>query len=178
MLFRSSLTPSQQYALDQAKAGKNIFVTGGGGVGKSYVANCIINDLEAKGKKVLVTASTGKAAILIGGVTCHRAFRIPIKLTWIAKPKVTTDSPIYAADVVLIDEVSMLRIDAFEFIVESIEAANRLRKFDKDRKRRNPVQLIVIGDFFQLPPVLIRSDKKPDERDLMSEHYEIGRAHV
>lgn len=167
-----SLTPSQQYALDQVRTGRNVFISGSGGVGKSYLANHIIENLEMKGKKVLVTASTGKAALLIGGVTCHRAFRIPLKLTWLAKPRISSNSPIYAADAVLIDEVSMLRIDAFEYIVQSIESANRLRKFDKGRKRRNPVQLIVIGDFFQLPPVLVRSsDKKPDEGDLMSEHY-------
>ena len=166
-----SLTPSQQYALDQVRSGRNVFISGGGGVGKSYLANRIIEDLEAKGKKVLVTASTGKAALLINGVTCHRAFRIPLKLTWLAEPRITSDSPVYAADAIIIDEVSMLRIDAFEYIVKSVEAANRLRKFDKDRKRRDPVQLIVIGDFFQLPPVLVRSDKKPDEGDLMAEHY-------
>lgn len=58
--------------------------------------------------------------MLINGVTCHRAFRIPIRMTWSATPKITPKDPIYESDVILIDEVSMLRIDAFDFICKSI----------------------------------------------------------
>lgn len=168
-----SLTPSQQYALEKAKAGKNIFVTGGGGVGKSYVASRIIEDLKEIRKNVLVTASTAKAATLINGVTCHRAFKIPLKLTWLAEPKIDSDNPVYAADTVLIDEISMLRIDAFEFVVKSIEKTNRIRAAGKDKNGRTaPVQIIVIGDFCQLPPVIVRpSNGGLDERTLMSERY-------
>ncbi|MGN8734877.1 hypothetical protein ACTNEY_14895 [Fusicatenibacter saccharivorans] len=44
--------------------------------------------------------------MLIGGVICHRAFNIPIKIAWQADPKISTVSPIYEADAVLIDEVA------------------------------------------------------------------------
>ena len=65
------LTKGQVSALDAVRKGKNVFVTGGGGVGKSYLVTQIVDELQASGKTVLITASTGKAATLIGGVTCH-----------------------------------------------------------------------------------------------------------
>lgn len=168
------LTSGQQRALDFALSGKNLFITGSGGVGKSFLIQKIIDDLSSENKNVLVTASTGKAALLVKGVTCHRAFRIPIKSTWECEPKITTDSPVYEADVVLIDEVSMLRMDAFEFIVKSIEKVNQLRKEDSEyeHKKRNSIQIIVVGDFCQLPPVISNpNDGTPDDGSLMSEYY-------
>lgn len=115
--------------------------------------------------------------MLINGVTCHRAFRIPIRMTWSATPKITPKDPIYESDVILIDEVSMLRIDAFDFICKSIQKVNRIRKSsiylaNPKNKHRDPIQLIVIGDFGQLPPVIVHTnDGRPDEGDLMSQHY-------
>lgn len=77
----------------------------------------------------------------------------------------------------MIDEVSMLRIDAFEYIVCAIEEVNNIRKSpeylaDPKNRHRNPVQIIVVGDFGQLPPVIVHpTDGSPDEGDLMSEYY-------
>lgn len=110
------LTLGQQRALDLALSGKNLFITGSGGVGKSFLIQKIIDDLSSENKNVLVTASTGKAALLVKGVTCHRAFRIPIKSTWECEPKITTESPVYEADVVLIDEVSISQIARQYFV--------------------------------------------------------------
>ena len=175
-----SLTKGQRAALEAVKEGKNVFITGPGGVGKSYIVSRIIQELESIGKSVLVTASTGTAASLIGGTTCHRALRIPIKMTWLAEPSVTPDAPVYFADVVLIDEVSILRIDAFDFIYRTIEEVNRIRKTpeylaDPDSSHRDPIQVIAIGDFSQLPPV-IKHPKDPkkqslDEGVLLSDHF-------
>lgn len=72
-----TLTNGQKQALLESQNGHNIFISGGGGVGKSYISQIIVDELQAAGKTVLITASTGKAAMLINGVTCHRAFRIP-----------------------------------------------------------------------------------------------------
>lgn len=171
------LTKGQKKALQAAKKGENVFISGGGGVGKSYVSRKIVEELQKARKNVLITASTGKAAMLIGGVTCHRAFQIPTRMAWEAKPKVLPDAPIYEADAVLIDEVSMLRIDAFEYIICAIEEVNNIRKSpeylaDPNNRYRNPVQIIVVGDFGQLPPVIMHpTDGSPDEGDLMSEYY-------
>ena len=163
-----ALTVGQQKALDLAKAGKNIFLSGGGGVGKTYVAQKIIGELKKAGKEVLITASTGKAAMLLGGVTCHSAFHIPIKLTWTAEGTILKKDPLYLVDTVIIDEISMLRIDVFEYVYQCIDFVNRERK----KKEMRPIQLIVIGDFCQLPPVIINpTDGSPSERELMSQYY-------
>ena len=90
-----TLTNGQKQALLESQNGHNIFISGGGGVGKSYISQIIVDELQAAGKTVLITASTGKAAMLINGVTCHRAFRIPIRMTWSATPKITPKDPIY-----------------------------------------------------------------------------------
>lgn len=139
-----TLTNGQKQALLEAQNGHNIFISGGGGVGKSYISQIIVDELQAAGKTVLITASTGKAAMLINGVTCHRAFRIPIRMTWSATPKITPKDPIYESDVILIDEVSMLRIDAFDFICKSIQKVNRIRKSsiylaNPKNKHRDPI---------------------------------------
>lgn len=171
------LTKGQKEALEAVRTGRNVCITGGGGVGKSYISRKIIEDLQKQRKTVLITASTGRAAMLIGGITCHRAFNILVKLTWQAEPKITASLPIYEADAVIIDEVSMLRIDAFEFIARVVKDVNEIRKSPEYRKdpknrHRDPVQMIVVGDFGQLPPVIVHpNDGSPDEGDLMSEYY-------
>lgn len=173
------LTNDQKKALRLAKQGKNLFITGGGGVGKTYLIDRIVSDLKNMGKNVLKSASTGKAAMLIGGETCHRLFRIPIKMTWASEPRIKEDSPLYKADTIIIDEVSMLRMDTFDFIVKTIELVNSTPK-----RKAHPIQLIVVGDFCQLPPVIVRSSNKKsnymDEAEILSEHYgfDIGQGYA
>lgn len=82
-----TLTNGQKQALLESQNGHNIFISGGGGVGKSYISQIIVDELQAAGKTVLITASTGKAAMLINGVTCHRAFRIPIRRPGLQLPR-------------------------------------------------------------------------------------------
>lgn len=174
------LTKGQLNALAEVRKGRNVFITGGGGVGKSYTIRKIVAELQESGKTVLITASTGKAATLVGGVTCHRAFHIPIKAAWLAEPNPTNDSPLYQADVILIDEVSMLRLDAFEYIVRSVEKVNALRESgnDPDNTHLDPIQMIVVGDFCQLPPVIVHPDDgSPDEGDMMSDHFGFNIGH-
>lgn len=172
-----TLTKEQNAILTKAKKGDNLFISGGGGVGKSFVVNYIVDALKKAGKTVLITASTGKAATLLGGVTCHRACKIPVKMTWMREPDVDKKAPLYEADTLIIDEISMLRIDAFEYVVQLIEKINDLRRSveyqsNPKNKHKAPIQLIVVGDFCQLPPVIVRShDGKPDDATLMSAHY-------
>lgn len=145
-----TLTAGQQAALEAIRSGRNVFLTGGGGVGKSFLTSRIIGELQAEDKEVMVCASTGLAATLIGGVTCHRAFRIPLDFVWECSP----DPPpeVRKTDAVIIDEASMLRMDVFDYIVQCIEAVS------------HPIQLIVVGDFFQLPPVLASKKTGKDPR--------------
>ena len=180
-----ALTIGQEKAFDAVKSGKNVFITGGGGVGKSYLTKQVIHCLKKSGKTVLATASTGIAATLIDGVTCHRALQIPISMTWTASPNVGPSSPIYLADSLLIDEISMIRMDVFDFIVRTIENVNEIRKSpeylaDPKNTHRDPIQLIVVGDFSQLPPVLKLNKDGPSARDLMNTYYgfDIGSAYA
>ena len=71
------LTRGQKRARLHALRGKNVFITGGSGTGKSVCLLAIIQELEASGKKALVCAPTGSAALRIGAMTIHSLFGFP-----------------------------------------------------------------------------------------------------
>lgn len=124
-MMKNTLNRKQQEALDLAKTGLNLFITGGGGTGKSVVIKAIETALTEKGKRVTLCAPSGIAAQLIGGTTIHRAFgflNTPLLSPTGAKTIRRTGGPIKDADVVIIDEISMCRIDMFDSIVQSIKA--------------------------------------------------------
>jgi len=107
--------------------------------------------MQRQHKNVLVCAPTGIAAINIGGVTIHRCFQAApepqVRRTVKKVPKVINES-----EIIIIDEISMCRIDLFDFVVRTIVKA--------EEKCLSRKQLIVVGDFFQLPPVTTPSDRK------------------
>lgn len=143
------LNKEQQEALEFINSGENIFLTGDAGTGKSFLLDHYIDNTK---KKVLVCAPTGVAALNVRGTTIHRAFKIfdfgPIITTDVRKcPK-----EIEEADVIVIDEISMCRIDIFDFIARTL--------LFKQLDRHKSTQLIVVGDFFQLPPVMTQSDRE------------------
>lgn len=152
----------QKEAFEVYKKGTNMFITGGAGVGKSWLTNIIIKDAKENNKNVLVTASTGIAALNIGGVTMHRAFKIPFGVLTYKKSTYEADDSIIASDIIIIDEISMCRIDVFDFMANKVLEANRVRK----TQGKPTIQLILVGDFFQLPPVL-----KPREKTLLDKYY-------
>ncbi len=144
----SPLTPSQKEGLAKLLAGENCFVTGEGGTGKSYLIEKF-SDMIRGQKKILKCAPTGIAAEHIHGRTIHRCFQPKSIPSVIEKTSVANDSVIrYIAkyDVVIIDEISMCRIDLFEYVMRTIDEAIKL----KDK----PIQIVLCGDFFQLPPVV------------------------
>lgn len=147
------LTKTQEEALRLLKTGANVFLTGKAGTGKSFVLKEFIRQSK---KKILITAPTGVAAIEIGGATLHRTFNIPLDMSKLVeeirvrKPK---KNPVVAADIVVIDEISMVRRDTFEYVMRYIQEVN-----NKHREGRAPIQVILVGDFFQLPPVLSFSE--------------------
>ena len=146
-----SFTKSQQLAYDAMMSGENVFLTGEAGTGKSYV---IKEFLKKKNKDVLVCAPTGIAAINVGGITLHRAFHLP---PGILRPnvRIKPGSVIITAKTIIIDEISMCRVDVFSVIAYIL------------RRTRTHKQLIVVGDFFQLPPVL-----KDKEKDYLYNYWE------
>lgn len=141
-----AFTPSQQKALRLLKAGKNVFLTGKAGTGKSFLTREFIK--MNSDKNMLICAPTGIAALNIGGSTIHRAFGVPIG---IIEPKKFCQSKekmeaIDKAEIVLIDEISMCRTDLFGFVARTILASKRKK------------QIVCVGDFYQLPPVLTDDD--------------------
>lgn len=143
---------TQEKTLEIMRKGKDIFLTGKPGTGKTYIINKYIKELEEQNKKVIITASTGIAALNIDGVTAHRAFSIPVPAYGKDYRKITLSSlkPIQNADVIFLDEVSMLRNDAFEYICACIDLI--------EKTLQKHIQFIVSGDFFQLSPIVKKEE--------------------
>lgn len=148
----------QAQALNVMLAGQSVFLTGAPGAGKTYVLNEFIRRATRAGKTVAVTASTGIAATHIGGTTIHSWSGLGIKdfLTdWDRDRLQKTDRLIKrynGADVLVIDEVSMLHGQRLNMVNE---VAKLLRKSDKPF---GGLQVILVGDLFQLPPITRGSD--------------------
>lgn len=148
------LNNDQQYAKGLMDKGYNVFLTGEAGTGKSYVLNEYIKDCEDKKKQVMVVAPTGIAALNVSGATIHRAFRAPIGPI-IDKPK-QLPKTLLNVDVLICDEISMCRIDLFDFMIYQVMKAIQYRR----NHGKKDIQIIVVGDFFQLPPVLTPKDNE------------------
>ncbi|MEJ0073789.1 MAG: AAA family ATPase [Candidatus Saccharibacteria bacterium] len=148
----------QAQALRVMLEGQSVFLTGAPGAGKTYVLNEFIRRATRAGKNVAVTASTGIAATHIGGTTIHSWSGLGIKdfLTdWDRDILQKSDRLIKrynAADVLVIDEVSMLHGQRLNMVNE---VAKLLRKSDKPF---GGLQVILVGDLFQLPPITRGSD--------------------
>jgi hypothetical protein len=143
----------QNDALNLLKMGKNIFLTGAAGAGKTYLLNHYITYLKEHNVHVAMTASTGIAATHLQGMTIHAWSGIGIKdkLTKKDLEKLSDDKRIKRhykkTKVLIIDEISMLhahQLDMVDLIARHI--------LDQD-KPFGGIQVILCGDFFQLPPV-------------------------
>ena len=144
---------TQELALHILKSGANVFLTGEPGAGKTYVLNQYLAHLSACDVSAAVTASTGIASTHIGGLTIHSWSGIG------ARDSVTDQDVdmimqkerhvkrIRKANVLVIDEISMLAAPAFDAVERICRVA---------RGNGEPfggLQVVVVGDFFQLPPI-------------------------
>lgn len=156
MLFYCFMT--QETALTILKTGANVFLTGEPGAGKTYVINQYIAWAEAAGLNVAVTASTGIAATHIGGMTIHSWSGVGIKdsLSPYDLENITTKEKnvkrMKTAQVLVIDEISMLDGKVLD-MVDKV-----LRVIRQKNEAFGGMQVIVVGDFFQLPPVTRQGD--------------------
>jgi ATP-dependent exoDNAse (exonuclease V) alpha subunit len=143
----------QSTALKILKSGANVFLTGSAGAGKTYMLNQYIDYLRDNGVPTAITASTGIAATHINGQTIHSWSGLGIKdaitdkdLDKLAKRKVVRER-IEKVQVLIIDEISMLSL-------QNLECINQILQFFKiDHRPFGGIQVILCGDFFQLPPV-------------------------
>lgn len=151
------LTREQEYALKLLESGANIFLSGEAGTGKSFVINEYLRRTKNK-RNVIVCAPTGVAAINIGGATLHRVFNIPIKPLGPGEYTRIPSEALLRADTIIIDEISMCRFDVFEYVIKTIKEAEKAQQQNINHEIKHK-QLIVVGDFYQLPPVILAKDK-------------------
>lgn len=145
------LSITQEKALERILEGETIFLTGSPGTGKSYLLHVIIKKLFHK--NLGITATTGCAAVNIGGTTLHSFFKIKPDTDIIKHTQkiITSNCDVYKKikdlDLLIIDEVSML---------DSIFCNNIsyiLKNCKNTDKEFGGIQILFVGDFFQLPPV-------------------------
>mgnify|MGYP001602989602 FL=1 len=143
----------QRDALNILKAGKNVYLTGAAGSGKTYALNEYVSYLKNRGVSVGVTASTGIAATHIGGVTIHSWSGLGIRdtLNEADIENLVQKEYLYKrfekARVLVIDEVSMLSARLFDFVERVCRAMKR------NEEPFGGMQVVLSGDFFQLPPI-------------------------
>jgi len=154
------LSDSQNEAFQYYKLGKNLFITGQAGTGKSFLIKKIIKDCKSIKKEFGVAALTGSAACLINGKTIHSwsylghgdksadyyidkiLKKFPIKMRY------------WKTKLLIIDEISMMDIEFFELLDEVCRGVRG------NQKPFGGIQVILIGDFYQLPPVLKDKEKQ------------------
>lgn len=151
------LSDEQQLAFDLFNEGKNIFLTGPGGSGKSMLIRKLVENANLRNKKIQVCATTGCAAVLLGckgTKTIHSWAGIGIAKGPFGKvvERVTSNKsrqyPWKATDILIIDEVSMMSKKVFE-ILDTI--GKKIRKMYN--KPFGGIQIVFSGDFYQLPPI-------------------------
>lgn len=149
---------TQETSLAILKTGANVFLTGEPGSGKTYVINKYINWLEASGLNVAITASTGIAATHIGGMTIHSWSGVGARdtLSKYDLEQISTKERlikrIKKTHVLVIDEISMLDGKLFD-MVDII-----CRTVRQSAEPFGGMQVVCVGDFFQLPPVTRQGD--------------------
>ena len=153
------------------KAGKNIFLTGSAGAGKTYTLNQYIRYLRARKILVAVTASTGIASTHINGMTIHAWSGLGLKksltkndLNAISEKKHIKEH-LEKTKVLIIDEISMLHRN-------QLDAINDILQFIRNNKAPfGGLQVIFCGDFFQLPPVGEAEESNRDKFAFMSDAW-------
>lgn len=149
---------TQEEALAILESGASVLLTGAAGAGKTHVLNKYIARSKKRGKYLAVTATTGLAATHLNGTTIHAWAGIGVhddistmQLHKFSKQRKTL---IQKADILIIDEISMLhdyRLDLVDTVTRAIR---------EDDRPFGGLQVVLSGDFFQLPPVNRSGEKQ------------------
>lgn len=136
---------------------RNVFITGNAGTGKSTFLQRF---REKTQKKIAVVAPTGVAALNVQGQTIHSLFRLKPSFVNIDELRPNRSRVLKEIELLIVDEISMARADVFDGMDHT------LRRVRRNRKPFGGVQICVIGDLFQLPPVVGN-----EEKEFFSAHY-------
>lgn len=161
--INSELALAEEYIRE---TGSNVFLTGRAGTGKTTFLKSLKVDCP---KRLAVAAPTGVAAINAGGVTLHSLFQLPFGpfipgSEYSRAPFRFTRAKkdlIRSLDLLVIDEISMVRAD----LLDGVDHV--LRNLRRNNRPFGGVQLLMIGDLFQLPPVV-----KNEDWQLLRSHYQ------
>ncbi|TSC56464.1 MAG: PIF1 helicase [Parcubacteria group bacterium Gr01-1014_18] len=139
-------------AIGMVELGKNLFLTGKAGTGKSTFLKYF---REHSKKEMVVLAPTGVAAVNISGQTIHSFFHFKPNIL-VSKVKKVSDPEMYEKlDLIVIDEISMVRADLLDCVDKFLRLNGKTRKLPF-----GGVQMVFIGDLYQLPPVVSAEEKK------------------
>lgn len=149
------LCEEQSKLVQLVLSGVNVFYTGGAGTGKSTVLRAIVKALQERRRHVHVVTPTGISALNVGGSTYFTyagwnpsVMKKPIKDIETMAMSKERRLRIQSTDVLIIDEISMLESNQFRRLDRACRAAHR-----REKEVFGGIQIVVTGDFYQLPPV-------------------------
>jgi ATP-dependent DNA helicase PIF1 len=154
------MNKEQLNAVERVKLGNNIYLSGVGGSGKSYTLTNIVNWAQSNQKQIATTASTGTAAYLIKGRTIHSYLGIGLGkksaeelAVYVKYNRPYIVKKLRTLDILIIDEISMINDELFDKISKFLQIIRNCAK------SFGGIQVILCGDFAQLPPTE-RTQKK------------------
>jgi ATP-dependent DNA helicase PIF1 len=148
------MNSDQQLAFELVKRGKNVFISGSAGTGKSFTLERIIEWHRTNNIQIGVTSSTGISALNIKGRTLHSylgiglagasAYNLYVK----CKKYKTTINKLQSLKVLIIDEISMISAELLDKVSEYLQLVRK-----NGKQSFGGVQMVFCGDLFQLPPI-------------------------